>query len=77
MEVAPMAASWWWLHDRESGVEQATQSGEVEGETGWDGGGSGNERGWWPQSSAGNHGGVHALCARGTEGEGERGRGQE
>ena len=67
MEVAPMAASCWWLHDQESGIEEAARSGEVEGEIGWDGGGSKNERRWWPRSLIGSHGGIHALRMRGTE----------
>ena len=40
---------------------------EVEGEIGWDGGGSKNERRWWPRSLIGSHGGIHALRMRGTE----------
>ena len=36
MAGTPTAASYRWLRERGGGVEEAMQSGEVEGETGWD-----------------------------------------
>ena len=68
MTGAPVAASCRWLREREGGAEEAARSGEVEGETSWDGGGLGNEQVWWPWNSIGGHGGVHALCTHDTNG---------